>query len=335
MRLSDLQYDLPEELIAQKPLDRRDASRLLTVDKSTGEIGHRKFMDVVDLLREGDLLVMNDTRVTALRLFGKRKTGANVEALLLTPLADGKFVALTRPAKKLKRGELIEFEGGLTALVAGDLGDGKKTIEFQEADAEDRIKAVGRTPLPPYVKSEIPDPERYQTVYARQAGSAAAPTAGLHFTNELLQAFKDKGVETATVTLDVSTDTFRPISVENVEDHKMHGERCTLPKETVRKLQGCKGSVVAVGTTTVRTLESFASLEGGLQAGTMTTSAYITPGYEFKVVDAMFTNFHMPGTTMLLMVAAMCGHETLMRAYAEAVERRYRFLSFGDSMFVC
>ena len=335
MRLSDLQYDLPEELIAQKPLDRRDASRLLTVDKSTGEIGHRKFMDVVDLLREGDLLVMNDTRVTALRLFGKRKTGANVEALLLTPLADGKFVALTRPAKKLKRGELIEFEGGLTALVAGDLGDGKKTIEFQEADAEDRIKAVGRTPLPPYVKSEIPDPERYQTVYARQAGSAAAPTAGLHFTNELLQAFKDKGVETATVTLDVSTDTFRPISVENVEDHKMHGERCTLPQETVRKLQGCKGSVVAVGTTTVRTLESFASLEGGLQAGTMTTSAYITPGYEFKVVDAMFTNFHMPGTTMLLMVAAMCGHETLMRAYAEAVERRYRFLSFGDSMFVC
>jgi S-adenosylmethionine:tRNA ribosyltransferase-isomerase len=334
LRLSDFGYDLPEELIAQEPLADRAASRLLVLHKRTGRIEHRRFTDIVDILEPGDLLVINDTRVSALRLLGHRATGGAVEALLLQDLGGGAFIALTKPAKKLKAGESIAFEAGLTATVGPDEGEGRKRITFEQKDYEQQLAAVGRVPLPPYVKRPIPDPERYQTVYAAQDGSAAAPTAGLHFTPELIARLSESGIESATVTLDVSLDTFRPIQTDDVESHVMHGERCSVPVETARRIKECKGRVVAVGTTTVRTLETFATGHRGVETGTRQSRLFIKPGFEFQVVDAMFTNFHMPGTTMMLMVSAMAGRENVLNAYREAVDHRYRFLSFGDSMLI-
>lgn len=334
MRLSEFAYDLPEELIAQEPLADRAASRLLVLDKRTGRIKHRRFNDVVDLLQPGDLLVLNDTRVSALRLLGHRATGGAVEALLIDDLGGGTFVALMKPAKKLKPGEVVVFEGGLQAGVESDEGEGRRRIAFAQKDYDQQLAAVGRVPLPPYVQKEIADPERYQTVYANTKGSAAAPTAGLHFTPELLSVLKERGVDTATVTLDVSLDTFRPIQVDDVDEHVMHGERCTVPEETARKIAECQGRVIAVGTTSVRTLESFATGHRRLEHGSQVSRLFIKPGFEFKVVDAMFTNFHMPGTTMMLLVSALAGRENVLNAYREAVAHRYRFLSFGDSMLI-
>lgn len=334
MRVSDFTYELPEELIAQEPLSDRAASRLLVLHRRTGAIEHRTFREVVDILQPGDLLVTNDTRVSALRLFGHRVTGGAVEALLIEDLGGGAFVALMKPAKKLKPGEAIAFEGGLSATVVRDEGEGRRRITFDQKDYDQQLAAVGRVPLPPYVKKDIEDPERYQTVYANTKGSAAAPTAGLHFTPELLAELQSRGIDNGTVTLDVSLDTFRPIQTDDVERHVMHGERCSVPAETAMKVAGCKGRIVAVGTTTVRTLESFATGRRSVEPGEKVTRLFISPGYEFKVADAMFTNFHMSGTTMMLMVSAMAGRENVLNAYREAVDHRYRFLSFGDSMLI-
>jgi len=334
LRLADFLYDLPEELIAQEPLADRSASRLLVLHRKTGDIEHLSFTDAPNLLQKGDLLVMNDTRVTALRLIGKRATGGQVEALLLHDEGGGRFVALTRPAKKLRLGEAIDFEGGLQAVIEDDLTEGKKRIAFHQVDYAHRIKTIGITPLPPYIHTQIEDPGRYQTVYAQTAGSAAAPTAGLHFTNETLQQLKTNGIDTATVTLDVSLDTFRPIGTVNVEDHVMHGERCSVPGETAQAIKRCEGRVFAVGTTTVRTLETFANSRHEVAQGETVSKLFITPGHEFRAVDAMFTNFHLPGTTLMLLVSAFAGRENVLRAYKEAVEKRYRFLSFGDAMLI-
>ena len=334
LRLSDFDYELPPELIAQGPLADRSASRLLVLDRRTGELSHRFFRDSLDLLEPGDLLVMNDTRVTALRLFGYKPTGGEVEALLLKPVGPRRYEALMRPGKRLKIGARIEFDG-LTATVVAELPEGRREIQFEAvAGLEERIREKGSVPLPPYIAGTIEDPERYQTVFARTGGSAAAPTAGLHFTSEMLGALQRKGVETATVTLDVGIDTFRPVQSEDLDGHKMHGERCEVPEETAQKIEKCKGRVIAVGTTSVRTLESLSLAKRRVATGSTVSTLFIRPGYEFKTVDGMFTNFHMPRTSMMIMLAAMVDHRFLMSAYRVAIQQNYRFLSFGDAMLV-
>ncbi len=333
-RLSDYDYDLPEALIAQTPLEDRAASRLLWLNRQ-GEIEHQDFRAVVDILQPGDLLVMNDTRVSAVRLFGAKQTGAKVEAFLVRDLGQHRFEALLRPGKRLKAGSIIEFGDGLTATVEEDLGDGLRTLQFKPlSDLHARLAEVGMTPLPPYIHTVLPDRERYQTVYGTKAGSAAAPTAGLHFTDEILEALRAKGVDIATVTLHVGLDTFRPVQVENLDEHRMHGEACELSEETADKIHQAKGRVIAVGTTTVRTLEAFATGPRRVETGVRDTRIFIRPGYKFQVIDGMFTNFHLPKTTMLLMISALMGRESILAAYHEAVAKRYRFLSFGDSMLL-
>jgi S-adenosylmethionine:tRNA ribosyltransferase-isomerase len=291
---------------------------------------------VPGILREGDLLVMNDTRVTALRLYGRKSTGGAIEALLLQPTGRaGEFVALMRPGRRLPPGAAVAFEGGLEATVREDLGGGRRRLAFAEAeDLDARLMAIGEAPLPPYVHTRLKDPERYQTIYARQPGSAAAPTAGLHFTDEILTQLKASGVETAFVTLDIGMDTFRPVKAERIAEHRMHGERCAAPPETAQAIARCQGRIVAVGTTVVRTLESLAQGPRQIAPRDVTTELFVRPGFECQVVDGMFTNFHMPRTSMLMMIAALAGKERVLRAYAEAVSLRYRFLSFGDSMLI-
>ncbi len=277
---------------------------------------------------------MNDTRVTARRLLGRRATGGRVEALVLRPVPGG-FEALTRPARKLRVGDRITFDDGLGATVAADLGAGRKTLVFDSSgDVSEALARAGTVPLPPYVHTTLSDEERYQTVYARNPGSAAAPTAGLHFTHEVLTELEAKGVATATVTLDVGLDTFRPVASERIEEHTIHGEICSVPDETVERVSQCRGRIIAVGTTTVRTLETFATGRRELQSGSRLSRLFITPGYVFQIVDGMFTNFHLPKTTMLFMVSALAGHEAVMAAYRSAVVEEYRFLSFGDAMIV-
>lgn len=327
-RLADYDYDLPESQIAQVPLEDRSASRLLALDRDTGAISHRKFADLVDLLHPGDLLVMNNTRVTARRLRGRRDSGGQVEALLLKRLSDLRWEALLRPAKRLKVGTGMVFDGK-RATVEADLGEGKRLLQFDSDPSE-----AGEVPLPPYIGAAIADPERYQTVYAASGGSAAAPTAGLHFTDTLLDSLRARGVGTAHVTLDVGLDTFRPVQTDRIEDHAMHGERCSVPEETAQAIEACPGRVIAVGTTTVRTLESMAIGARQVRAGEMTTKIFIRPGHEFQVVDGMLTNFHMPRTSMLMMLSAFAGRESVLLAYAEAIVNGYRFLSFGDSMLI-
>lgn len=327
-----MDYELPEDLIAQAPLPDRTASRLLVLHRGSGLIEHLSFRDALGLLQAGDLLVMNDTRVTARRLLGHRETGGKVEALILGRQG-ADHLALTRPAKKLRPGETIAFDQGLSARVVADLGNGRKLLSFDGAP-DDVIASAGSVPLPPYVHGTLEDEERYQTVYASAPGSAAAPTAGLHFTSGFLTELRAIGVETATVTLDVGLDTFRPIASEDPLRHEMHGERCVVPLLTARKIAECRGRVVAVGTTTVRTLESLSTGPRRVEPKSTDTRLFITPGYRFKTVDAMFTNFHLPKTTMLLMVSALSSPESVRTAYREAVERRYRFLSFGDSMLI-
>lgn len=333
--MSPYDYDLPEHRIAQTPLEPRDAAKLLLLSRESGEIRHQRFSDLPDLLEEGDLLVLNDTRVTALRLVGKRPTGGAVELLLLKPLGGARYVALCKPAKRLRPGSEIQLSGTLRATVLDDRGQGMKTLQLQGANnVEEELSQAGRVPLPPYIHSNLSDAERYQTVFARSPGSSAAPTAALHFTPQLLDRLGQRGVQTAFVSLDIGLDTFRPIQSERIDEHVMHGEVCRLPEETAEAIQGHRGRVIAVGTTAVRTLESFAVGRKKVEVGEKQTCLFIRPPYDFQIVDGMITNFHLPRTSMLLMVAAFAGRENLMRAYAEALCTDYRFLSFGDAMLI-
>jgi len=339
LKKSDFSFDLPPELIAQTPLAERDASRLLCLDKKTGAREHMHFRDLPDLLREGDCLVMNDSRVLPARLFGTRPTGGSVEVVLLRDLGNGDWECLTRPGRKTPPGTCLSFgKGELTAQVVRAEADGNKVLHFDyEGIFLEVLEKLGRMPLPPYIKEELADQERYQTVYARDPGSAAAPTAGLHFTKELLAELERRGVELRYVTLHVGLGTFRPVKEENIEDHPMHSEYCIVPEETAAAVNAARAAgrrVIAVGTTSCRTLESFTGEDGVIKPGGSWTDIFIYPGYRFKAIDALITNFHLPESTLIMLVSALAGRENILAAYEEAVRERYRFFSFGDAMFI-
>lgn len=340
VKTSDFNYDLPQELIAQTPLERRDGSRLMTLNRETGEISHRHFFDLPEFLKPGDTLVLNDSRVLPARLYGKRNpTGGAVELLLLKEGSDGSWECLARPGRKLKPGEEVSFgDGELTATILEDLGEGKKRVQFHfEGIFLEVLERLGKMPLPPYIKEELQNGERYQTVYSKVVGSAAAPTAGLHFTPELLERIKGMGVNIAYVTLHVGLGTFRPVAVEDVQSHHMHSEFCMISAETAEILNNTKkngGRIVCVGTTSCRTLESFAHEDGTFQESSGWTEIFIYPGYRFKAMDALVTNFHLPESTLLMLVSAFAGKDHVMAAYEEAVKEKYRFFSFGDAMFI-
>ena len=341
MKTSDFYYDLPERLIAQTPLDKRDTSRMLALNKDTGAIEHRHFYNLPEYLRAGDTLVLNNSRVIPARLLGVREdTGYPIELVLLTDKGDGVWECLTRPGKKCRVGAKLSFgEGKLTATVEDILPDGgNRLIRFHyEGIFLEILEELGMMPLPPYIKEKLEDPERYQTVYSKTPGSAAAPTAGLHFTPELLQQIKDMGVNIAYVTLHVGLGTFRPVKVDDVTKHKMHSEHYEIPQETAKLINETKkngGRVIAVGTTSCRTLESVASFYGEIKPCEGFTDIFIYPGYEFKVLDGLITNFHLPESTLIMLVSAFAGYDNVMNAYKTAVEEKYRFFSFGDAMFI-
>ncbi|MBQ7736778.1 MAG: tRNA preQ1(34) S-adenosylmethionine ribosyltransferase-isomerase QueA [Oscillospiraceae bacterium] len=339
MKKSDFYFDLPPELIAQTPLEQRDASRLLCLDKITGEREHRHFYELPELLREGDCLVMNDSRVLPARLFGTRPTGGAVEVLLLRDVGDNTWECLTRPGRKTPVGTKLSFgDGELTAEVVAAVEDGNKLLRFSyEGIFLEVLEKLGRMPLPPYIKEELQDQERYQTVYSREPGSAAAPTAGLHFTKELMNEIRSRGVDIAFITLHVGLGTFRPVKEDNIEDHPMHSEFCIVTPETAAQVNAAHargGRVISVGTTSCRTLESFADENGVLQPKSGWTDIFIYPGYRFRIIDALITNFHLPESTLIMLVSALAGRENILDAYREAVEQRYRFFSFGDAMFI-
>lgn len=334
-------YELPEELIAQNPVEPRDASRLLVLPRREGGLTHRRFADLPELLRSGDLLVLNDTRVWHARLWGVKISGsARVELLLLRPLdpQETLWEAMVRPGRRLPPGTEVALPGG-RAVVGARREDGIREIRFvlPKRTVRDLLAAEGEVPLPPYIHATQAPPERYQTVYARQEGSTAAPTAGLHFTQELFGRLAAKGVSTAFVTLHVGIGTFRPVESDDVRRHVMHEERCALPEQTamaVARTRECGGRVVAVGTTVVRTLESFGQRDGNVRSGETDTRLFITPGFRFQVVDALVTNFHLPRSTLLMLVSAFADYDRVRWAYQRAVEERYRFFSFGDAMFI-
>ena len=339
MKTSDFYYDLPPELIAQTPLERRDGSRLMTLDKVTGETGHHHFYDLPSFLRPGDCLVMNDSRVLPARLIGHRETGGVCEVLLLIDRGDKTWECLVRPGKKLRPGAKLTFgEGRLTAEVTQVLEDGDRLVRFHyEGIFLEILEELGRMPLPPYIKEELQDQERYQTVYSRELGSAAAPTAGLHFTTELLDKIREKGVKTAFVTLHVGLGTFRPVKAEDILEHHMHSELCMMNEETARILNETRasgGRIVCVGTTSCRTLESLVNEDGRFEAKSRWTDIFIYPGYRFQAMDALITNFHLPESTLVMLVSAFAGREHVLNAYKTAVEEKYRFFSFGDAMFI-
>lgn len=339
MKKSDFSFDLPEELIAQTPLQRRDASRMLVLNRQTGEIEHRHFYELPQYLKPGDCLVLNDSRVLPARLLGNRLTGGSVEVVLLRDLGEGKWECLTRPGRKTKPGTELTFgEGTLTATVTEALDDGNKVLQFHyDGIFLEILDKLGKMPLPPYIKEELQDRERYQTVYSRELGSAAAPTAGLHFTPELLEQIREKGVSVCYVTLHVGLGTFRPVKEEDILDHVMHAEYCEIPAETARKINethAAGGRVIAVGTTSCRTLESFTDEDGTVRADAGWTDIFIYPGYTFKCIDALVTNFHLPESTLIMLVSALAGRENILHAYKVAVQERYRFFSFGDSMLI-
>ena len=340
MKKSDFWFDLPQELIAQTPLERRDGSRLLHLDKASGAVEHRHFYELPEMLRPGDCLVMNDSRVLPARLIGHRVPGGGVsEVLLLTDRGENRWECLVRPGKKLRPGAQVSFgDGALTATVEDELSDGKRLVRFDyEGIFLEVLERLGEMPLPPYIKEKLADRERYQTVYSRAPGSAAAPTAGLHFTKELLAQIEAKGVRLCYVTLHVGLGTFRPVKEENILDHEMHSEFCIIPEETARIVTETKragGRIVAVGTTSCRTLESFARKDGTLEPASGWTDIFIYPGYEFRCIDALITNFHLPESTLIMLVSALAGRENILNAYKIAVEERYRFFSFGDAMFI-
>ena len=335
----DFYFDLPPELIAQTPLERRDASRLLTLDKVTGETRHMHFYDLPKLLRPGDCLVLNDSRVLPARLLGHRETGGACEVLLLIDRGEKVWECLVRPGKKLHTGARMSFgDGALTAQVVGEVEGGNRLVRFDyEGILLETLERLGKMPLPPYIKEELEDGERYQTVYSRVTGSAAAPTAGLHFTKELLEQVQAMGVKLCYVTLHVGLGTFRPVKAEDLEDHEMHSEYCIVPQETAEIINETKasgGRVICVGTTSCRTLESWAAGDGHMEAKAGWTNIFIYPGYRFKVLDGLITNFHLPESTLIMLVSALAGREHVLAAYEEAVRERYRFFSFGDAMFI-
>lgn len=337
MLVTDFDYDLPQELIAQHPMEPRDHSRLLVVDKKTGEIEHKHFYDLVNYLKPGDVLVFNDTRVIPARLHGTKDTGAHVEVFLLTRRDATDWEVLVRPGKKLQVGAKINFSDELSCEVIEHTDFGGRVVRFKyDGIFEEILDCLGETPLPPYITAPLEDKERYQTVYNRERGSAAAPTAGLHFTKELLQKIKDIGCEEVFVTLHVGLGTFRPVSEAKIEDHKMHKEFYTVSQEAADAVNKAKAEgrrIIAVGTTAVRTLEA-AGADGQLHAGSSWTNIFIYPGYKFRLVDDLVTNFHLPQSTLLMLVSTLSTREIMLQTYKKAVEEKYRFFSFGDAMFI-
>ena len=340
-KTSDYFYELPEELIAQTPVEPRDHSSMLVLDRETGKTQHKHFYDILDYLKPGDCLILNDSRVLPARIYGTKKdTGAHVEFLLLKCVGNNKWETLVKPGRKAKVGaEFVFSPGVLEGKITDVLEDGNRIIDFScEGNFYTILEELGKMPLPPYITEELKDQERYQTVYSHELGSAAAPTAGLHFTKELLKKIEEKGVKIGYVTLHVGLGTFRPVKAENITEHKMHSEHYHLPKETADLINETKkngGRVIAVGTTSCRTLESVATFnDGKILESDGWTSIFIYPGYEFKVLDGLITNFHLPESTLIMLVSAFAGYEHVMAAYKEAVEKRYRFFSFGDAMLI-
>ena len=340
MKVSDFYFELPEELIAQYPLEKRDSSRLMVLDKKTGEIEHRKFHDILEYLNEGDTLVLNNTRVLPARLIGeKEETGGKIEFLLLKRIEGDKWEGLAKPGRKAKVGTVFTFgEGKLKAIVREIGEEGNRIIEFKyDGIFEQVLDELGQMPLPPYIHEKLEDKERYQTVYSKEKGSAAAPTAGLHFTEELLKEIKDKGVNIAYLTLHVGLGTFRPVKVDDVNNHVMHSEYYHLDKENAELINKTKEAgkrVIAVGTTSSRTLETIGDENGRVREQSGWTDIFIYPGYKFKIVDNLITNFHLPESTLIMLVSALAGQDNIMNAYNTAVKEKYRFFSFGDSMFI-
>ena len=340
MKTSDFYYDLPEELIAQTPIQQRDTSRLMTLNRATGAVEHHHFYELPDFLRPGDCLILNNSRVLPARLLGQRLPGGGAcEILLLIDRGEKVWECLVRPGKKLRPGAKVSFgDGALTAEIVGEVEGGNRLVRFDyEGIFLEVLERLGKMPLPPYIKEELQDRERYQTVYSKVVGSAAAPTAGLHFTPELLKKIEDMGVGVGYVTLHVGLGTFRPVKEENILDHEMHSEFCTVPQETadlINKTKANGGRVICVGTTSCRTLESWANEDGTIDAKAGWTNIFIYPGYKFKLKDGLVTNFHLPESTLIMLVSAFAGQEHVMEAYKEAVRERYRFFSFGDAMFL-
>lgn len=341
MNTADFDFHLPEELIAQTPLEKRDASKLLIVNRKTGEFQDRHFHSIIDMLEAGDALVMNDTRVLPARLYGqKEETGGHVELLLLKNKSGDEWEVLAKPAKRLKVGTRVSFgDGRLSALVTEELSHGGRIVRFDyQGIFLEVLESLGEMPLPPYIHEKLDDRERYQTVYAKESGSAAAPTAGLHFTKELLEEIQAKGIHLVYLTLHVGLGTFRPVSVDNLDEHEMHSEFYQLSEEAAATLRSVKengGRVIAVGTTSIRTLETIGSkFDGQIQADSGWTNIFIKPGYDWKVVDAFSTNFHLPKSTLVMLVSAFAGRELVLDAYQHAINEQYRFFSFGDAMFI-
>ena len=339
MKVTDFDYDLPKELIAQTPIEKRDESRLMVLDRSKETIEHRKFKDIVEYLKPGDVLVRNNTKVIPARLYGKKETGAHVEFLLLNNIEGDIWECIVRPGNKLHVGAKVIFgDGVLKAEVLETMEGGTRKVKFSYNGIFNEIlDKIGLMPLPPYIHEALKDNDRYQTVYAKYEGSAAAPTAGLHFTEELLQELQEKGIEIANVTLHVGIGTFRPVKEENVEEHKMHTEHFYIKKEDVEKINSAKKEgrrVIAVGTTSCRVLETIADENGFVKETEEDTGIFIYPGYKFKCLDGLITNFHLPQSTLLMLVSALAGKDYIMRAYKEAVKEKYRFFSFGDAMFI-
>ena len=338
-KTSDFWFDLPEELIAQTPLEQRDSSRMLVLDRQTGAVSHKHFYDILDYLQPGDCLVMNDSRVLPARLLGHRPTGGAVEVLLLRDLGNKCWECLCKPGRKMQVGHQVLFGNGeLTATVKEVHEDGNRVVEFDyEGIFLEVLERLGKMPLPPYIKEELQNQERYQTVYSREVGSAAAPTAGLPMPKELLEKIREKGVKTAFVTLHVGLGTFRPVKADNILEHHMHSELCMMSAETARILNETKasgGRVICVGTTSCRTLESLVREDGTFEASSKWTEIFIYPGYTFRAMDGLITNFHLPESTLVMLVSAFAGRDHVLAAYAEAVKERYRFFSFGDSMCI-
>ena len=340
MKVSDFDFYLPEELIAQCPLKERDSSRFMVVDIKTGEIEHKVFHDVIDYLKKGDTLVLNNTRVMPARLIGeKEETGGKIEFLLLKRIEGDKWECLAKPGKKAKVGAMFTFGEGKLKAVVREIGlEGNRVIEFiYNGIFEEILDELGQMPLPPYIHEKLDDRERYQTVYSKEKGSAAAPTAGLHFTEDLLEKIREKGVNIAFVTLHVGLGTFRPVKVESIDEHIMHSEYYELDEENAKIINDTKkrgNRVIAVGTTSTRTLETIGNENGEVRAQSGWTNIFIFPGYKFNIVDALITNFHLPESTLIMLVSALAGKENIMNAYKKAVEEKYRFFSFGDSMFI-
>lgn len=340
MKVSDFDFYLPEELIAQVPLENRDESRLMVIDKHTGELEHRKFKDIINYLNPGDCLVLNDTRVIPARLIGEKEdTHAKIEFLLLKRIDENRWETLVKPGRKLKEGSRVSFgKGELVGEIQEIKSNGNRIVKFEyEGIFETVLDRLGQMPLPPYIKEKLEDRERYQTVYSKASGSAAAPTAGLHFTNKLLEDIKAKGINIVFLTLHVGLGTFRPVKVENIEEHDMHSEYYELSEEGAKLINKTKesgGRVIAVGTTSCRTLETIGDSNGFVKEQNGWTDIFIYPGYKFKIVDALITNFHLPESTLIMLVSALSSRENIMRAYKNAVDNKYRFFSFGDAMFL-